>query len=39
MAQQSARTQEQSAVATNTGSGDTGLAGAAVHWVAGLLGL
>ncbi len=33
-----AGTQVQAAVATNTG-GDTGLAGAAVHWVAGLLGL
>jgi len=32
-------TQEQAAVTTNTGGGDTGLAGAAVHWVAGLLGL
>jgi len=32
-------TQEQAAVTTNTGGGDTGLAGAAVHWVTGLLGL
>ena len=32
-------TQERAAGATNTGGGDTGLAGAAVHWVAGLLGL
>ena len=39
LAQQGTATQERTAAATNTGSGDTGLAGAAVDWLAGLLGL
>jgi penicillin-binding protein 1A len=39
VAQQGTATQERPAVATNKGGGDTGLAGAAVDWLAGLLGL
>jgi penicillin-binding protein 1A len=38
-AQAAAGTQEPAAVAANTGGGDTGLAGAAAQWLAGLLGL